>query len=103
MFFDHCTDSASKFVEFLNMLTSDMRTTSISPLQMVFSCMSLHSYESRDRKGAWKAQFEYRQRRTIWNVQKFFQALVEHSWTRGELKRLLIRLHALLGSAQEGF
>lgn len=42
------TDSALELVGFLNTPKSHAHTTSISQLQMLLSCMRLHSYDTRD-------------------------------------------------------
>lgn len=49
------TDSAFEYVEFLNARISHMRTTSNPLLQIIFSCMNLHTYEPKDNKGTLKA------------------------------------------------
>lgn len=69
---DHCAAPASKFVEFVNKRMSYMHTTSIHLFQISFSCMCLHSYGSKDGKGACKTLSEKCQCRTLQEIQKAF-------------------------------
>lgn len=47
-------------------------TTSSPLLQMFSSCLRLRSFDPKDKKASWKAQYEGRQHHTIRNVQKFY-------------------------------
>lgn len=59
-----------ELVEFLKKPMSRTRTRSIPMLQIFFSCIRLHKYDPRDRKGAWRTRSEGSWRRTIRNMQK---------------------------------
>lgn len=72
MFGDYRTRFASKFVVFVNIPMSNMRSKSVSLLQIVFSCMHLHSCDSRYKKKPLNARSGGRQHRIIREVQMFF-------------------------------